>query len=308
VRFPGNKRFAFTVCDDTDEGTVENLTAVYRFLADLGFGTTKSVWPLGPIHHGHINGETLQNKHYLRFVLWLQDQGFEISLHGVQNHHATREVIERGLEEFTRLTGRTPRVHSNHSRNRENIYWGDERFALASIKLGYNLATRFSWHNYFQGHVEGSPYFWGDLCKERITYVRNFIFQDINLDRIGRTMLYHDPSKPYVNYWFNCCDGGNVDKFCKLLCDANQDQLEAEGGVCVMFTHFALGFCQNGVLHPEFVRLMKRLSKMNGWFVPVSRLLDHLRVERTGNHHISKAELAAMEKRWALSRLGSALF
>ena len=33
------------------------------------------------------------------------------------------------------------------------------------------------------GHVPDSPYFWGDLCRQRIRYVRNFVFGGLR-DRI----------------------------------------------------------------------------------------------------------------------------
>jgi hypothetical protein len=306
-RFPDNRQFAFTVIDDTDHGTIATLEPVYRILVELGFRTTKSVWPLGPLQEGHVGGDSLLNGPYLDFVLWLKSQGCEVSLHNVQNHHSTREVIDKGFETFRSLFGEYPRIHCNHSRNRENIYWGDQRFSRSSMKLAYNLASRFRWRNYFTGHIEGSPYFWGDLCKARIDYVRNFTFNEINLDRVDPTMPYHDPLKPYVNAWFSSCDGGDVERFCKLLCDRNQERLEAEGGVCIMYTHFARGFCNhNGLVHPEFVRVMTRLSRRNGWFVPASELLDHLKGARPGNHCIPKPELAAMERRWFLSKLGEA--
>jgi len=303
ARFPGNKRFAFTICDDTDEGTVENLVGVYRLLADLGFRTTKSVWPLATEPMGYISGESLQDKAYLRFIHWLQQEGFEISLHNVRNHHATRDIIIPALEEFSNLIGHHPRIHCNHSRNRENIYWGDRRFSLSRIRLGYNLATRYRWHNYFYGDVPDSDYFWGDICQQHISYVRNLVFQEINLEKINPTLPYHDPNKPYVNYWFSSCDGRDVERFCRMLGDARQDQLEAEGGVCIMYTHFSNGFYDNGLLHPEFVRVMTRLSMLNGWFVPVSSLLDHICQNKTGSRDISDKELAAMERYWFLSKL-----
>jgi hypothetical protein len=307
ARFPGNKQFAFTVLDDTDRGTVDNLDPIYRFLLELGFLTTKSVWSLGPIQDGHVGGESLQNRAYLRFILWLKSQGFEVSLHNVQNHHAAREVTYKGIETYRSLIGEYPRIHCNHSRNHENLYWGDQRFSLSTIRWAYNLVSRFRWRKYFTGHIEGSPYFWGDICKTRIDYVRNFSFDEINLNRVNPTMPYHDPLKAYVNAWFSSCDGSNVDSFCRLLCETNQDRLEEEGGVCIMYTHFACGFCNDGVLHPEFVRTMKRLSRRNGWFVPVSSLLDHLRATRMGDDNISKAELASMERRWFMAKLARAV-
>ena len=50
-RWPDGKAFAFSVFDDTDLSTLENAPAVYRLLRDLGFRTTKSVWPLRGTRH-----------------------------------------------------------------------------------------------------------------------------------------------------------------------------------------------------------------------------------------------------------------
>jgi hypothetical protein len=46
ITWPEGKRFAFTVFDDTDGMTMLNGPPIYDFLADLGFLTTKSVWPI----------------------------------------------------------------------------------------------------------------------------------------------------------------------------------------------------------------------------------------------------------------------
>jgi hypothetical protein len=300
-RFPGNKRFAFTIFDDTDYSTLENTAPVYRFLARIGIRTTKSVWPLGPVPAARVSGATLQDRRYLDFVRWLKGEGFEIALHNVQNHDATRAVVQRGFKEFENLLDQSVRIHCNHSNNRDNLYWGARRVENRALRLGYNLATRFAHDNFFQGHVPDSPYFWGDICKEKIDYVRNFVFDEINLDRVNPTMPYQDPGKPFVNYWFSSSEGDTVDSFCRMLRDENQDRLESEEGVCIMYTHFGKRFC-NGVLHPEFERLMRRLSKMAGWFVPVGELLDHLKHTRAVSA-IPAAELKRMETRWFLSKL-----
>ena len=67
-----------------------------------------------------------------------------------------------------------------------------------------------------------------------------------------------------------------------------------------MYTHFAEGFC-NGKLHPRFEELMRRLAQKNGWFVPVSTLLDFLRGE-SSDRTISREALAALERRWFLQK------
>jgi hypothetical protein len=85
-----------------------------------------------------------------------------------------------------------------------------------------------------------------------------------------------------------------------MVREENQDRLEAEEGVCIMYTHFGKRFC-NGSLQPKFERLMDRLAKMKGWFVPVSELLDHLRESRASSA-IPARELKRMEMRWLLSK------
>jgi hypothetical protein len=300
--FPGNKAFAFTIFDDTDHSTLENTAPVYRLLLDLGIRTTKSVWPLASEPSARIGGASLQEKSYLDFIRWLQSQNVEIALHNVRNHDSTRAEIRRGLDEFKDLLGCRIRIHCNHSMNRESLYWGERRLENSVLRLGYNIATKFSRRRYFQGHVESSPYFWGDFCKQEIQYVRNFVFDEINLDRVNPTMPYYDPSKPFVNSWFSSSEGDTVESFCKMLREENQDRLAAENGVCIMYTHFGKGFYRSGAVNPDFARLMRRLVKMNGWFVPVSTLLDHLQGDRRVPT-IPPSELRRMELRWFLTKL-----
>ena len=47
VQWPEGKAFAFTVFDDPDAQSYEDGRVVYSFLDDLGFRTTRGVWP-GP--------------------------------------------------------------------------------------------------------------------------------------------------------------------------------------------------------------------------------------------------------------------
>ena len=300
--FPGNKNFAFSIFDDTDDSTVANIAPIYRLLSELGFLTTKSVWPLASVDAGLSGGSSLAEKDYRAFVVALQAEGFEIGLHNVRNHSATREVVEHGFEQFRSVLGDYPRIQANHEFNEDNIYWGADRFSITGLKWGYRVLARFWRQSGFSGHDENSPYFWGDLCAKRVTYVRNLVFDEINLLRINPTLPYHDPSKPYVNFWFSSCEGATVESFCKMLCEANQDRLEQEGGVCIMYTHFAYGFCDDGVLHSTFEGLMRRLVKKKGWFVPVATLLDYLRARR-GDNDIPQRELVGMECRWLLSKL-----
>jgi hypothetical protein len=110
-------------------------------------------------------------------------------------------------------------------------------------------------------------------------------------------MPYHDPAKPYVNYWFASSEGQHVESFVATICEVNQDRLAAEGGACIMYTHFAVGFYRDGSLDSRFEQLIRRLSRMNGWFVPVRTLLDFL-LEVNGRHELSPAERRRLEWCW----------
>jgi len=48
--------------------------------------------------------------------------------------------------------------------------------------------------------------------------------------------------------------------------------------------------------------LMERLAKKNGWFVPVSTLLDQLR-RRHADRSITESQRRALESRWLWEKL-----
>ena len=115
-------------------------------------------------------------------------------------------------------------------------------------------------------------------------------------------MPYHDPHRPFVNAWYASTEGSNRSRFVAALSEANQDRLEAEGGACIMYTHFGHGYVQNRRLDPRFKTLMERLSRANGWFVPVATLLDFLR-HRRERLAITDGERLSLERRWLWEKM-----
>ncbi|MDE2059275.1 MAG: hypothetical protein KGL31_06235 [candidate division NC10 bacterium] len=301
MRWPENKEFAFTIFDDTDGAVLEEVSLVYRFLTELGFRTTKSVWVLRAAGAAFHPGATCEDSDYLAWLKQIKATGFELGLHNVSAGSSTRDRIEKGLDLFCHHFGHLPYIHANHSSALENIYWGLKRFSDPLVRSIYHALT-IRKNRRFHGDEEGSPYFWGDLCKETIRYVRNLVFKEINTLQMCPEMPYYDPQRPYVNLWFASSDGGDVERFIHTL--GSIDDLQRERGACIIYAHFANGFVSNGRLDPRFIRVMKDVSERPGWFVPVSQLLDWLKNNRPSTEQtISKPSLVRMERRWLLQRI-----
>jgi|TARA_B110000438_G_scaffold243627_1_gene243731 hypothetical protein len=301
IIWPDNKKFAFTIFDDTDRSNLKDSKIIYQYLEELGFKTTRSVWMLKSNDNSEEKGVTCEDNFYLDWLLEIKNKGYEIGYHNATSNSSKRQNTKEALDRFVKIFGEMPTVMANHSENKENIYWGPDRLS-DSRKIIYNILTFFKKNKYYEGHKKFSSYFWGDYCKEYISYVRNFVFADINTLKCCPYMPYEDLKKPYVNRWFASSEGNNVKMFNKCISDENQDRLEIEGGACIMYTHFADGFCKNGRLSEEFKKQMKRLSNKNGWFVPVSVLLEFLKKENK-KHIISFKQRSELEWKWLFDKL-----
>ena len=172
------------------------------------------------------------------------------------------------LETFAAIFGRYPLSAANHTGLAEGIYWADKRLTGVNA-LAYNLLTGWRNRGVYWGEMPGNRFFWGDVCRERIKYYRNFVFEDVNTIKTCPLMPYHDARRPLVRNWFAASNGVDCDRFNRCLSEQNQDRLEEESGACVMYTHFAFRFMQNGRIEPRFRKQMERLAKKDGWFAPV---------------------------------------
>src|SRR5688572_21505427 len=86
VRWPEGKAFAFTIFDDPDGQSYDDGRVVYSFLADLGFRTTRGVWPGPAVRSPNSGGETCENLRYRRHTAELQGMGFEVGYHNTTKH------------------------------------------------------------------------------------------------------------------------------------------------------------------------------------------------------------------------------
>ena len=303
--WPDGHRFAFTIFDDTDMTTLDNGPIVYDLLTSLGFRITKSVWPMAARADRATAGETCADPGYLEWVLRLQAQGHEIGIHNVTDGSSTRDQTIAGLDRFREMFGHDPRAGADHAGNLEALYCGSKRLSGWRSAL-YRAAERRLQPERprFSGEEPTSEYFWGDVCRERITYWRGLSFNRLNLLEVTPRLPYHDPARSDVNQWFTASHAPRCADLVSLMRSDRVDQLEARQGVCIMYAHLGLDVVVDGRINPEFEAAMTSLSRRRGWFAPVSDVLDHLRAQQTTSP-IGLAERASFETRWIVDRVRS---
>jgi hypothetical protein len=295
ISWPNDKCFAFTITDDTDGSVLDRIRPVYDLLLEHGILATKTVWPLSPRGSAVAGGDSLENASYAEWVRQLADAGVEIALHGAADESSPRERTLRAFERFREELGTFPSLHINHVGQADALYWHDDRFDRPQRWL-YSVYRRSKGEGLSFGHVPSSPFFWGDICRDHIRYVRNFVWNDINTLSADPLMPYHDPTRSYVRYWFSGTRASDVRSFCRVISEANQDRLAGERGACILYAHLGITFYP---FTAEFVRLIKRLSTLGGWFVPASTMLDWIGQQRGfADTSLRRREYSAMQWRW----------
>jgi len=303
ISWPNDKKFAFSIVDDTDLSTLESVKPVYEYLANSGLRTTKTVWVYPS--RDHYTGDTLQDAGYLAFVKDLQSKGFEIALHNIGSGRFSRAETLAGLEFFKANLGQYPNMQINHGNNPDNIYWGYKRY-LPPLRWLMKLSPL---HRVASGEEPDSELFWGDAHKQHITYIRNHTFNGINTASYDPLMPYRDKRKErFSNYWFSSSDAHTVTEFNALLTPSSLDHLESTGGLCIAYTHLHSGFVeQDGALNSTFKRTIDDLSSRDGWFVPASEILDYLRENCGRGEFASYAHLQKLDLVWVFERIAKEL-
>ena len=278
IKLPDNKKFIFTIIDDADDSTYENTKPIYNFLYEKNIIITKTIWVYPP-RDKHSKGDSLQNENYSNLIKEISSKGFEIGLHNVGSGAFKREEILKGLDEFKAKLGEYPKIQINHSYNPDSIYGGYKRFNFPFNKIVKMLY--FQYAGIFQGENEDSPFYWGDKHKEIIKFNRNHETEMINTGKFDPYMPYIDSSRSkYSNYWFSATFAPNPWIFNKIVNEKSIRKLEKENGICIIFNH--LGYLiQNGEIDKGFVERINMLSEnSNGWYAPVSTILEYICEQR----------------------------
>ncbi len=296
---PNGCRFAITFVDDTDFSTIENTKPVYDYLYKKGIKGTKTVWVNRakrtssyrmdlekPIKDDTGEGLTVQNKDYLNFIYDLKNKGFEIALHGISSGNSYREEIISGLNMYRELFGDYPDINVFHKTNIDNMYSGNDKLNSPLLRIMESMVHKSD----YQGHIQGSPYFWGDLAKKYIKYTRLpfHTIREINTYKLNPSMPFHDTDRPFVNYWFINSDGSDCSRFNSLFFEKNLNKLIREEGISIVYTHFAKGFVSKKVgeyiLNHKFKETIDRICARQGlWSPTVSELLSRLQLLKKVN-------------------------
>ena len=196
--YPNGAEFAFTILDDTDDTTVENGRPVYDLLKEAGMRTTKTVWAFdsdAENREAYLAGETLKSPEYLKWVHELSSDGFEIAFHNASMGSSFREDTIKAFDFIEKEFGQALRMHCNHGQNRENLYWGADRYSSYLLnKIMHTLSKHYAFP-IFEGHQPESPYYWSDVATERLSYMRAFSYRRLNGMQIIPGKPFKDPLK-----------------------------------------------------------------------------------------------------------------
>ncbi len=303
IRWPGGARFAVAIVDDTDLTTLENGPLVYDLLTERGIVATKTVWMFDAPGPGVTGGASCADPAYLAWVRSLQAAGHEIGFHGAWDGTADRATTVAALDAFREAFGHDPKLGADHAGSAQSLHWGPGRLTGWRARA-YDLAGRARWRHRprFDGHEPTSPRYWGDLCRERIRYWRNFTFRTSDVLEVVPWGAYADPARPSAARWYAAVHAPHRVPFVRAISPERLDRLEATGGLCLLYTHLGTNFTWDGRVEPDVVEAIARLADRPAWFAPASTVLDHVRSER-GDHVLTDPERRRLELRWMRDQL-----
>jgi len=141
--------------------------------------------------------------------------------------------------------------------------------------LTRRLLAIYSRHQCFGEAVE-SPYFWGDLCLEKIKQIRLFRTRDTNTLAANPAMPYFEEHKPFASGWFSATKRS----FGDCTTDQALSKLTNENGLTMLYQYLhRYADLQNYTVQPKFKAAAERLRAFSGiWISTVSSMMDRLRL------------------------------
>jgi hypothetical protein len=275
---PWPHRAAFCITDDTDTAELATVRAVYDALEPYGVRATKTVWAFRPAEPCGIpplppsiqRGVTLEDAEYLDYCRELDRRGHEIALHGATAGNNRRETVVAAFDRMARHF-RPAATYVCHAKNADNPYWQEKTVARGPLRW---LLAAYARGHRCSGEDPASPYFWGDLCRERIRYIRLLRTTRVDTLSANPSMPYHEAEKPFVPYWFSATKRS----FRDCTAPGALDALERSGGACVLYQYLCRYADPAGGVTPAFRAGLERLAARGAvWVDTAGAVLDRLR-------------------------------
>ncbi len=226
----------FCITDDTDAADLRSVQLVYDLLSSVGLVCTKTVWPFRPTEPcgipstppSTLRGVTLEEKEYMNYCTVLAERGHEIALHGASAGNNRRGRTIAAFDILERTFGNAG-TYICHSKNADNIYWETKVAPNRLLRRALKLYTRYGSF----GDEEGSPYFWGDVCHEKVRWIRLFRTRETNTLKVNPSMPYREAGKPFVRGWFSATKRSFHDCTTQLALD----RLCGDNGLTVLYQY-----------------------------------------------------------------------
>lgn len=292
--FPADRDCAIAVTDDTDGFQFENTAPVYRLLNEVGWRVTKTVWAFdSPDYDPERAGLSLESPEYLRWALDQAARGNEIALHSPTAGDDTRETTIAAHEKIKALFGVPTRVEIFHRANKEAFFWGAARLPSPLLRRAYDWKS----HERFFGQDPQSRYYWLDLSRSLVRYVRTYTTSEIDTWALNPSMPYEDPRTPQAPLWFSSSNGRHREEFVRLLSAKNVRRLAAQHGVSIVYTHFSGRFVEpvgDGAGRRVRADVEETLRRCAGdpriELLPAGEVLDRLRAIQLVRKALSRGE------------------
>jgi hypothetical protein len=282
LRWPYPYRWAFGFTSDTDNTSLEATRFFYDYCLEKGMYPTKTVWVHKPQRQSGVldtleidSSPTLEDVDYQEYCQSISQKGIEFCLHDVSAGNNLREEIMQGFEEFQEAFGYYPRLHICHGLNQDHPYWSLNHFSHPLMKfvgkLIYGRRAKFS------GEDPESPYYWSDICRRRIKYLRLYRALKFNVLKYNPSMPYHLYDKPDVRFWFSVSGGGHY--LLNNLDHSHLDRLSQEDGAFILYGYEGELSEINDRGERRFKRDLKEAfekiaARKDCWHAGVSSILD----------------------------------
>lgn len=277
--YPNGAAFGFTIVHDADSAYSQRLAPIIEAFDEIGLLITVTVFPFWADWGDPVRSwqkwrnedpffapvsVPLEDEAERDFYLHVASRGHEIAMHTPSETSSVREDVVRAFDLFQSIFGHPPRVYVEHS-------------AVNNL----DAQTRC-------GSDPASPYYNTDLLNESGCWIwvcdKETSFPN---DRKRELNVLSDAGGPFCSraqekfgivsaFLRSPTRPSDGNGFLLTFTDDVFDKLEADQGLCLVYTHLAKGWLDpdTRALRADIRDRLTALAKRNVWFAPAGVILD----------------------------------